>query len=106
VKIFSDIENYGTLTVSGGTKLLAGMQESGNLGIFSYASAHSSCAYYHKFMNTMSNTPSSITLVEDFSYNVSSVRATLISSEGFLLEVYTANGGTTRWRGTYTTVGN
>jgi hypothetical protein len=106
MKIYNKVYNYGTITVSNDIILMPGIQESGHAGLFSYAPSQGYCGYYHKFRNVMSNIPSSVTLSQDFAYNVRSVAATSVSKQGFLLEIYTSSGGTTRWRGTYTTVGN
>lgn len=86
--------------------LAPGVQEMSTCGIYGYGDAGDYAGITVQFRNKMSNTPSSITLSNTYSLNVSSYAPLSITANGFYLRLIIGSKGTVRMRTTYTTVGN
>jgi hypothetical protein len=100
------ITQLGTITCKG-IKLAAGTQETGTCGVLATATAGAQTwGNVCNFKATMTNTPSSVTLVNVSVSNAGSATIPILTKEGFRFYVNSTAAGLVAAHYTYTTVGN
>lgn len=86
--------------------LAPGVQEMSTCGIYGYSESAKQLGITVQFRNKMSNTPSSITFNNVYTYNVILFTPLSITKDGFYLRIFATTKGRTCLHLHYITVGN